>query len=333
MLIIDNDENFLSIKELLKKREDSLLKNEKEIKNFLLLNNITNYHIKYDLSVTVWQDVVIKTKIDFLPVNFNETNCDFTIKNCGLKLLCGVPKKVNNFDCSHNELISLYGGPTNVNDYVCSHNQLTNIFYVPKSLNWFSCNHNKISTLLNAPEKATMLNCANNNITSLFGLEKMKCDKLDIRNNQITTLKYIPKLKVSLYAQQNKITSLKYTPKNLTNNCNFTDNLISSLKYLPKKIGNHLSLSFNPISEVDIKEIDIGGKLSFEGCNLKKIINIPDFEYAVINLRQNPDLGELQKILTTQSLKVALNKIEQYKELKNEFSIEPNTKHNKIKKI
>ena len=39
MLIIDNDENFLSIKELLKKREDSLLKNEEEIKSFLLLNN------------------------------------------------------------------------------------------------------------------------------------------------------------------------------------------------------------------------------------------------------------------------------------------------------
>ena len=333
MLIIDNDENFLSIKELLKKREDSLLKNEEEIKNFLLLNNITKYHINYDLSVTVWQNVVITTKIDFLPINFNETNCDFKIKHCGLKLLCGVPKKVNNFDCSSNELISLYGGPNTVVDYICSHNQLTNIFYVPKSIHWFSCSHNKISILINSPEKSIMFNCSNNNITSLFGLEKMKCEKLDIRDNQITSLKYIPKLKVSLYAQGNKITSLKYIPKVLTNNCILTDNLITNLNHLPKKIGNHLSLSFNPIDEVDIKEIDIGGKLSFEGCNLKKIINIPDFEYAVINLRQNPDFGELQKILTTQSLKVALNKIEQYKELKNEFSIKQNIKQNKTKKI
>ena len=333
MLIIDNDENILNIKELLKKREDSLLKSEEEIKNFLLLNNITKYHIGYDLSVTIWQDTVIKTKMDFLPINFKETHCNFTIKNCGLKLLCGVPQKVDNFDCSNNQLISLYGGPISVDSYNCSYNQLTNIFYAPKNMNMFVCNHNKISTLINSPHKSKTFDCSHNKITSLFGLEKMKCEKLDIRDNQITSLKYIPKLKVSLYAQGNKITSLKYIPKVLTNNCILTDNLITNLNHLPKKIGNHLSLSFNPIDEIDIKEIDIGGKLSFEGCNLKKIINIPDFEYAVINLRQNPDFGELQKILTTQSLKVALNKIEQYKELKNEFSIKQNIKQNKTKKI
>ena len=79
MLIIDNDENILNIKELLKKREDSLLKNEEEIKSFLLLNNITQYHIGYDLSVTIWQDTVIKTKMDFLPINFKETHCNLSI--------------------------------------------------------------------------------------------------------------------------------------------------------------------------------------------------------------------------------------------------------------
>ena len=102
---------------------------------------------------------------------------DIDLRHMNLKELpCIFPEKWDkDFDCSHNQLTSLYGSPREVGgDFYCSNNQLTSLTGAPKEVGGrFYCNDNKLTSLEDAPkEVGGNFYCYNNKLTSLTGAPK-----------------------------------------------------------------------------------------------------------------------------------------------------------------
>ena len=81
-----------------------------------------------------------------------------------------------NFDCKHNNLISLKGVPREVKgNFDCSCNDLTSLEGAPDKIKgYFDCGSNNIEDLKGAPKVVGgYFDCGNNNLTSLKGSPKV----------------------------------------------------------------------------------------------------------------------------------------------------------------
>lgn len=152
---------------------------------------------KYD--VYIQQDIDLKLfKFNILPIKFTEVEGDFNISGIGLEKLTGSPKIIKgSFDCSKNNITSVAYGPENIGgDFICS--------------------NNKIKTLTFKKQ------------TNIYGA-------LDISNNQIETIKRMPKfISGSINLSNNKIKKLQNFPTDYSGIIKLTNNKsIISYKRLP----------------------------------------------------------------------------------------------------
>lgn len=169
------------------------MKNLLEIEKWLKEHSINNYMISEDLHITVQGNVNLnqKLKVKKLPVKFKLVDGYFDISNNELVSLEGCPKIVTrDFNCSKNNLTSLFEGPIEVGDLDCSHNQLKSLSYAPKEVKGnFDCSYNLIESIKGMPRTIKgNFNCSNNKIPSLKGGPKNVDLNFDCSDNLIETL-------------------------------------------------------------------------------------------------------------------------------------------------
>ena len=135
---------------------------------------ITDYTINNDGSVDVNGDVYLKHNgLTELPLVFNKVSGYFDCSYNELSSLYGSPRIVDDFDCSNNSLINLEGSPDVVTGiFICSDNNLTSLNGCPRNIGRsFSCASNYIKTLKGGPDRINgYLNIKENELTSLEGI-------------------------------------------------------------------------------------------------------------------------------------------------------------------
>jgi hypothetical protein len=149
---------------------------KQDIKNLCIKYNISNYHIRDNVSIDTDSDVNLIGKLEDLkqlPLNFNEVSGYFNCKANNLTTLNGCPKEISGyFSCSENKLTSLEYSPIIIkvyfncgyNDYLTSLDGLENTYiggklYVggchnlyslsgfPKTIGGFDCWNTPIETI------------------------------------------------------------------------------------------------------------------------------------------------------------------------------------------
>lgn len=158
-----------------------------EVKEWLNINNISDYIINDDLSVDVNGDVDLSNRRLYkIPIKFGRIN--------------------GNFYCSYNKLKSLDGCPTIVEcDFDCSNNELTSLDGCPIHIGgMFNCRYNKLISLVNGPKYVGVHYLVDNNeITSLYNFKCNIGKNFYCRNNKLP-----PEIYLIFYKNNNLI--IKY---------------------------------------------------------------------------------------------------------------------------
>jgi len=123
--------------------------------------DITNYEINEDLTIDVYDDVrLMARQIKEFPeyINFNLVSGVFDISSNGIRNLRGCPKIIGEkFNAGYNFLKTLEGGPQQVgtdwgHNYDCNHNELISLKGAPEFVGHnFYCINNLLSSLEYAP--------------------------------------------------------------------------------------------------------------------------------------------------------------------------------------
>lgn len=173
------------------------MKNIKDVEKWLDKYEITSYSISGNLNVNVNGNVNLRNKLNetSIPINFEQVNGYFDIADNKLETLEGCPDIVlKDFDCSNNNLNSLFGSPNSVGDFNCSNNNLSDLSYAPKEVDgYFNCSDNSITSIKGSPRTIQgYFKCANNKLISLKGGPKYIKDYFDCSNNRVESLENGP---------------------------------------------------------------------------------------------------------------------------------------------
>lgn len=173
-----------------------LLKEKREIKNWLRSYNIRNYRLIKDKEhswiVDVFENIDLSNKsLKEIPLKFNKVEGQFLCNNnelteldfapimahsfyCqknNLKSLKGCPQKLKgSVNCSYNDLTSLEHAPLMIRDsFFCSHNHLDSLKYGPIIVKGFYvANQNKLQTLEYCPRQAVHMDLLDNPLLGEF---------------------------------------------------------------------------------------------------------------------------------------------------------------------
>lgn len=194
----------------------------REVEKWLDKHEIENYTVSANLMINVNGNVNLRNKLEeeSLPVKFEKVNGYFDIADNSLGSLVGCPEIVlKDFDCSNNNLTSLFGSPNSVSDFNCSNNKLRSLSYAPKEIEGF-------------------FNCSNNLLTSIEGSPRNILGYFKCTNNQILSLKGSPQhIKNYFDCSNNKITSLKDGPMSVGQDYICNTNALNSLNFIADDIG------------------------------------------------------------------------------------------------
>lgn len=224
------------------------LKKRKNPEKWLKQMGITQFSIREDNTIDVYQDVRLFGNIPKLPVKFGIIEGDFSCFDVGLTTLYGCPYKVKGtFRCDGNQLVSLKYGPKEVGEL-------------------FDCSKNKLTSLEYCSEKiGGSLICINNKLITLKGCPLELGDSLNCNMNFLTSMVFCPPhIKGHLSCSYNELTSFHGFPEKVDSFLLFSDNKISETE-LSK---------FNTKVEFDIIQNIINGKKEefLKIVNAKKII-------------------------------------------------------------
>lgn len=198
-------------------RKNSTMNNKEKITQWLLSHNVQNFsifeHFSHGYVIDVQGDLDLSNKnLNKLPYKFSHvTKGCYLSGNC-LTSLEGAPEKVGeDFDCSHNELISLDNFPYFVGGSIfCHENKIKDLKGIAQIINGsFTCYANQLQSLENGPK---------------------------IVNG-------------SMYCNDNLLKSLKGCPEEIHENFCFSSNDIQDLFYLPKYVKHELEFEDNPMLE------------------------------------------------------------------------------------
>ncbi len=165
----------------------------REIEDWLDSHNIGGYIVNTDLSVTVNGNVNLNGLLaeKVLPIKFKDVNGYFDISNNSLISLEGSPHSVaRDFNCSNNQLESLFDAPYKVFDFDCSNNLLKNLSYCPKEIQgYFNCSYNNLDSLLGVPRTIKdYFDCSHNKLSNLKGGPQSVEKYFNCSNNSLTSL-------------------------------------------------------------------------------------------------------------------------------------------------
>ena len=249
-------------------------------------------------------------------LNSNDVNNTKTINASGeyISNLQGIGyfSKLENFDCSENQLSSLPTLPSTLKTFRCGDNQLTSLPTLPSTLKILSCENNRIASLsnLNLPDNIEELNCSGNKFTSLDfdyhstsnpdfhnGTKYLNLRILNCSNNPLLTEVYynldgsstaaMATLNVSgctsltkLFCYNSKITSIANLPSSLKI-LNLNNNLLTSLPSMPSGLENlyvynNKLTSFSYSNSSSIKYISFGNNpvTTATVCNNSNLTNL-----------------------------------------------------------
>ena len=160
------------------------------VKAWLEEHDIKNYTINTRGDIDIDGDIKITYKnIKEFPsfIQFGTIKGNFDCKHNNLISLKGAPREVKGtFDCSCNDLTSLEGAPEKVGgSFDCAHNDLTSLEGAPDKIKgYFDCGCNEIKDLKGAPKVVGgYFHCGDNNLTSLKGSPKVVGGNFICRNN------------------------------------------------------------------------------------------------------------------------------------------------------
>jgi len=173
------------------------VKTIKEVEKWLDSHEITSYSVSSNLHINVNGNVNLRSKIieKKLPVNFEKVSGYFDISNNNLDSLEGCPKEIEkDFNCSYNNIASLFGSPNSVGDFNCSNNRLKSLSYTPKEVEgYFDCSNNEITSIAGSPRTIKgYFKCSHNKLHSLKGGPKYIYEYFDCSFNEIDNLKDSP---------------------------------------------------------------------------------------------------------------------------------------------
>lgn len=153
-------------------------------------NNTVTLAKKYEIFAT-------GTRIEEIPVKFNDVYGNVKIVKCQLTSMKGLPTSVfGNLDLTGNRLVTLTWSPSHVDgDYLVGNNNLVDLTGMPKKINGdFNASSNSLFNMKGGPDVVLGYLLLNNNkLKSFEGFPSIISRDLVIRNNNITTLKNIHK--------------------------------------------------------------------------------------------------------------------------------------------
>ena len=162
---------------------------------------------------------------------------DIDIRSRNLSRLPDLSRVVvqGNFDCSHNQLVSLKGSPRDVHgNFTCSANRLMTLDGAPQKTGGnFYCGKNNLTSLAHAPvEVGGSFSCGHNPLAGLEGAPQ--------------------KVGMNFSCGDAGLLSLKGAPSSIAGDFWCRDNLLGSLEHAPTSFGKIMSDfgDFNTWAEV-----------------------------------------------------------------------------------
>ena len=162
------------------------------VRAWLEEHGIKNYTINKQGEIDINGDIEITYEnIKEFPyfIQFGTIKGNFDCKHNNLISLKGAPREVKGtFDCACNDLTSLEGAPWKVGgSFDCAHNNLTSLEGAPDKIKgYFDCGCNEIKDLKGAPKVVGgYFHCGDNNLTSLKGSPKVVGGNFICRNNLV----------------------------------------------------------------------------------------------------------------------------------------------------
>jgi hypothetical protein len=147
---------------------------ESKIRKICKEYNIKNYTINDDLSIDVDDSVGFFGKgLVKVPLKFNRVSGNFNCSSNDLISLFGCPQWVGgNFACSDNGLTSLKFFPKFIGgDLFIYDNYITSLKGIPKNINYIDCDNNKIWSFIGIPDNFRgELLCQSNPIFNIWNL-------------------------------------------------------------------------------------------------------------------------------------------------------------------
>lgn len=199
----------------------ALLKQHFKIKGKVSIND--------NAQVSVAGEVVLKTQVKQLPVQFHTVTGDFVVGDSMLVNLKGSP-------------ISLGGG------FYCGGNQLTSLEHAPTHVNGdFQCGYNKLKTLQHAPVHVTGdFTCSENKLTSLQYAPSQVGGRYSCYGNKLVSLEHAPThVEGDFECQENKLSSLKGAPLTVRGDFVCDVNPLISLEGLPNQVSATIYISYS----------------------------------------------------------------------------------------
>ena len=162
------------------------------VRAWLEEHGIKNYTINTQGEIDINGDIKITYKnIKEFPyfIQFGTIKGNFDCKHNNLISLKGAPREVKGtFDCACNDLTSLEWAPAKVGgSFDCAHNYITSLEGAPDKIKgYFDCGCNEIKDLKGAPKVVGgYFHCGDNNLTSLKGSPKVVGGNFICRNNPV----------------------------------------------------------------------------------------------------------------------------------------------------
>lgn len=189
---------------------------KEDIEKWLASMDISSYVIRKNNVIDVQQNVKLKGKMKYIPVEFGIIYGSFDCSDLGLLSLIGSPKEVNgNFLCQRNNLKTLKGAPEVVGE-------------------WFCCSYNKLKNLKHCPSIIYGdFTCSSNNLISLGAFPSILSGGFDCSGNELTVLDSVPDKILGLFdCSNNKLNSFSGFPLHIGSDLYFQSNNIDESKLL-----------------------------------------------------------------------------------------------------
>jgi uncharacterized repeat protein (TIGR01451 family) len=179
-----------------------------------------------------------------------------------------LPDSLDFFNCSLNNLDSLYNLPSGLRTLWCFQNSLTSLPVLPNGLEMLICSRNYISSISSLPSSLKYLDFGSNTISISPTLPSSLCT-LFCNNNNLNALPILPANLKKINCSKNQITSVPALPNSLTEFL-FYDNLIASLPTLPDSLkvlfGYNNLLTSLPVLNDSLETLI---------CSINKLTSIP----------------------------------------------------------
>ncbi len=183
--------------------------------------------------------------------------------------------KLENFDCSENNLTWLPSLPSTLKILRCRKNQLTSLPNMPSGLTLLECDNNQLTTLPTMPTSIQSIDCGSNRLTSLSITGRSALQTLIVSsNNSLTTLN----------CSSNALTTLNVGSCSQLTEVNCSDNKFTSLDISGKSALKTLNVSNNKNLTTLTCLNDALTTLNVSNCTALSSIDCSNNKFTTLNI-------------------------------------------------